>query len=467
MQIPVLNGIYTDGDADFRISYPINLVPTPLTQGISAGYLRPADGIVEFGTGPGIDRGGINWNGVCYRVMGSKLVSISDDGTTTTLGDVGAGGQVTLDYSFSRLAVVSNGDLYYWDGLVLTQVVDPDLGTALDVLFIDGYFMTTDGEYLVVTELADPTQINPLKYGSSEADPDPIVAIKKIRTEVFAMNRYTIEVFDNIGGTLFPFERVEGAQITKGAVGTHACCVMSDALAFVGGGRNESIGVHVGVNGQTGKISTGEIDKILASYTLAQIAEVVLETRMDNDHQHLLVHLPDQTLVYDATASKTLQQQVWHVLTSDLVGLLSQYRARNLVFCYRKWLSGDPTTSKHGYYTRSISTHYGATVRWEFGTMIAYNGGMSAIVHELELVCLTGRVAVGLDPTISTSYSKDGVTWSQDKFKKVGQLGDRNKRINWLEQGTIGAWRIQRFKGDSQAHISVARLEARLEPLNV
>lgn len=466
MQIPVLNGVYTDTDADFRTSYPVNCVPVPLQQGISAGYLRPADGIIEFGTGPGADRGGINWNGVCYRVMGSKLVKIADDGTTTTIGDVGIGGLVSMDYSFSRLAVASGGNLFYYDGTSLVQVIDFDLGTALDVLFIDGYFMTTDGEFLVVAELTDPTQVNPLKYGSSEADPDPILAIKKIRTEVFVINRYTIEVFDNVGGDLFPFQRIEGAQITKGAIGTHACCVMSDAIAFVGSGRNEGIGVYVGINGAVGKISTGEVDKILEGYAQANLEAIKLETRIDKDHQHLLLHLPDKTLVYDATATKMLEQSVWHTLTSSLLGF-SQYRARNLVYCYGKWLSGDPTTSKHGYYTRSISSHYGAHVRWEFGTMIAYNNGTSAIIHELELVCLTGRVGAGADPTISTSYSKDGVTWSQEKFRKVGKLGDRNKRINWLQQGTISAWRIQRFKGDSQAHISVARLEAKLEALNV
>lgn len=468
MQIPVLNGIYTDGDADFRIAYPVNYIPVPMQQGISAGYLRPADGIVEFGTGPGIDRGGINWKDVCYRVMGSKLVRIANDGTTTTLGDVGLGGQVSMDYSFDRLAITSGGRLYYWDGTTLSQVVDPDLGTALDVLFIDGYFMTTDGTFLVVTELTDPMQVNPLKYGSAEADPDPVYTLKKIRTEVYAIGRYTIEAYDNIGGELFPFQRIDGAQITKGAVGTYAACVMSDAIAFVGGGRKEAVGVYIGINGSTGKISTGEIDKILASYTDAQRAEIIVETRVDDDHQHLLVHLPDQTLIYDATASKALSQQVWSILTSAAPGAgFSIYRARNLVHCYGKWLSGDPTTSKHGYYTRSISSHYAAVVRWEFGTMVAYNGGKSGIIHELELVCLTGRVAAGLDPTISTSYSKDGMTWSQDKFKKVGKLGERNKRVNWLQQGTIGAWRIQRFRGDSQAHISVARLEATVEPLNV
>jgi hypothetical protein len=107
-----------------------------------------------------------------------------------------------MDYSFDRLAIASGGRLYYWNG-TLTQVTDPDLGVVLDVVWVDGYFMTTDGESLVVTELSDPTQVNPLKYGSSEVDPDPVVALLKLRNEVYALNRNTIEVFDNVGGEFF------------------------------------------------------------------------------------------------------------------------------------------------------------------------------------------------------------------------------------------------------------------------
>jgi hypothetical protein len=227
MQIPILSGIFTDNGPDFRTSYPVNLVPTPKASGISSGYLRPGDGIVANGTGPGTDRGGINWRGQLYRVMGTKLVEISSAGVVTVLGDVGGpvSQLVTFDYSFDLLAIASGGRLYYWNGATLAQVTDPDLGVVLDVVWVDGYFMTTDGEFLVVTELTDPFVVNPLKYGSSEVDPDPVVALLKLRNEVYALNRNTIEVFDNVGGALFPFARIDGAQIQKGVVGTFACCV--------------------------------------------------------------------------------------------------------------------------------------------------------------------------------------------------------------------------------------------------
>ena len=466
VQIPIISGIYTDSSPDFRTSYPVNLVPVPKANGISEGYLRPADGLVANGTGPGTDRGGINWNNVCYRVMGSKLVSVSSTGVVTILGDVGDDGRlVTLDYSFDRLAIASNGNLFYWSpSLGLIQVTDPDLGVVLDVVWVDGYFMTTDGEFLVVTELSDPTQVNPLKYGSSEADPDPVKALLKLRNEVYALNRHTIEVFDNVGGDLFPFQRIEGAQIEKGVIGTHGCCNFLESIAFLGSGFNEAPGIYVGVNAQANKISTQEIDMLLLNYTEAQLEQVKLEARNDRTHQHLYVHLPDKTLVFDAAASQELGQPVWFLLTSSLVGF-SKFRAQNFVWCYDRWLVGDPTTSNVGYFVNNVSTHYGMKVRWEFATTIIYNEGRGAIVTNLELVGLTGSVAFGLDPTINTSYSTDGQNWSQQKIIKAGKLGERAKRLVWFQQGWMRNWRIQRFQGTSDAHIAVARLEAQIEPL--
>lgn len=465
MQIPILNGIYTDNGPDLRTSYPVNLVPVPKKSGISNGFLRPADGLVANGTGPGVDRGGINWNGVCYRVMGTKLVTVASNGTVTVLGDVGGpvNTLVTMDYSFDRLAIASGGRLYYWNG-TLTQVTDPDLGVVLDVVWVDGYFMTTDGTSLVVTELTDPTQVNPLKYGSSEVDPDPVVALLKLRNEVYALNRNTIEVFDNVGGDFFPFQRIDGAQITKGVVGTFACCVYLETIAFLGSGRNEEPGIYLGANATATKISTQEIDQVLLNYTEAQLAQVKLEARNDKNHQHLYVHLPDRTIVYDAAASEALGEQVWFTLTTSTVGF-SQYRARNLVWAYDKWLVGDPQSSNIGYLDDTIGHHWGQPVRWEFGTTIVYNEGNGAIFSELELVALTGRVLLGVDPVITTSYSLDGLAWSQDQAIRAGKIGHSLKRLLWLQQGFMRNWRIQRFRGTSDAHLAFMRLEAQVEPL--
>jgi hypothetical protein len=348
----------------------------------------------------------------------------------------------------------------------LQRVLDVDLGFPSSVIYVDGYFMTTDGTNLVVTDLNDPTSINTLKYGSAEVDPDPVMKVIKLRNEPVAVGRYTLEFFTNVGGSLFPFQRIPGALVLRGSISRYSACVFQDAVAFVGGGRNEPPAVWLGVNGQSQKISTREIDQILQSYTTEQLNTIVVESRIDSSHTMLLVHLPNKTLVYDANGSQATQEPVWFTLDSGLM-TESTYRLRNLVWCNDKWIGGDPTSNNLGYLTNAKSSHFGELVGWEFSTAIIYGEGRGALFHELELVALTGRVEFNTEPVIWTSYSVDGELWSQEKAKAIGKSGNRNTRINWLQQGQMRHWRIQKFRGNSDAFISFSRLEARLEPLNV
>lgn len=45
VQISILNGIYADSGPDLRTSYPVNMIPVPKQNGVSGGFLRPADGL--------------------------------------------------------------------------------------------------------------------------------------------------------------------------------------------------------------------------------------------------------------------------------------------------------------------------------------------------------------------------------------------------------------------------------------
>lgn len=466
-QIPLLNGVYADTIADFRTSYPRNLTPVPKDQGISKGYLKQPQGLQAIGIGPGVDRGGINWNGTCYRVMGSKLTSVDANGNTQTLGDVGNNGlPVTFDYSFDRLAVCSNSNFFYWSqALGLIQVTSPNLGAVIHFIWIDGYFLFTDGTSLGVTTLAAPTTVNPLAYGSSEADPDPIMCIVKIRNEAAVVNRYTIEFMQDTAAGLYPFTRVDGAEVMRGCLGTKcAVAFVQDSIAFLGSGKREPPAIWTALNGISTKVSTREIDIILKNYSETQLSLVELERRVENNHEWLYIHLPDQTLVYDYNASQVVGEPVWFTLDSGL-GSPAIWRMRHLVWCYNQWVFGDPLSSNIGTFTDANSDAYGNEVSWAFGTTIIYNKSNGAIVHELELISLTGNVALGVNATVWTSYSTDGVTWSLERPRTVGKIGNRATRINWVQCGNMRVFRIQKFRGSSKACISIAALEARIEAL--
>lgn len=461
--IPISAGIKADG-TDFRSAFPVNLIPVPKGTGISEGYLRPAEGIVEITQGPGADRGGYRWRDVHYRVMGSSFVSIGSDGLVTTIGTVAGSNWVTFDESFGYLAINGGGRLYLYDGATFSDVTDPDLGVSLDVVWINGYFISTDGESLISSDINNPFSYNLLRYASSEISPDPVVALQKLRNEVYAINRYTIEVFGAVlnPGTGFPFARIEGAQIMKGAVGSRACCEFMQALAFVGSGDNQPPAVWLGQNAQAVKLSTRDIDDMISSYPDDILANIVMESRSDRGHEFLYIHLPDKTLVYDGAGSAVAQMPIWFILQSE-----SGYRARGFVWCYGQWNAGDPFDGTVGRMTDAVGSHYGQHVHWEFTTPIIYNGGRGAQVHELELVALTGSVDLSDDPMISTSYSVDGETWSQPRYIRAGKRGERLKRLVWSRQGQFSNWRVQRFQGDTRAHLAFARLEAQMEALAV
>lgn len=464
MQIPLLRGIYADGSPTVRVSYPVNMIPVPGENGIASGHLRPADGIAAFATGQGIDRGAIVWNGTHYRVSGQKLISVSSAGVVTVLGDIPGTDLVRMDYSFDRLSIVANGHLYYLVGTVLSQVVDADIGTVNDALWVDGYFMATDGTTIAITELADPTSVSPLKYGSSEADPDAIQCLQKVQNEVHVVNRHTIEVLENVGGDFFPFARVKSALITKGAIGRRAACVFKESVAFVGGARNEALGIYLGRNAQTVKISTREVDRLLMEFTDAQLADALIEPVVDDGAEFLFVHLPDRTIVYDAISSGAVEQPVWFVLTTSLVDF-ARYRARNIVRANGAWIVGDPLSSAIGRWNADESRHYGVSIRWEFGTLMLRNSGKGALINQLELVALTGAAPAGTDPMVTTSYSLDGRSWSMDKAIRAGARGDTAKRLVWFGQGAWRNWRVQRFRGDSDSRLAALSIEAQIEAL--
>ena len=473
MQIPILSGIYVDANPAVRVSYPVNMVPVPGSNGVSDGHLRPAEGIDVFAPGQGADRGSIVFQGVHIRVSGQKLISVSTMGVVAVLGDIPGTDLARLDYSFDRLAIAADNKLFYWNGAILTQVTDSDLGSVHDVVFVDGFFMFTDGAAIGVTELTDPTSVNPLKFGSAEVDPDPIQCLLKVLNEVHAVGRNTIEVFSNTGGDFFPFTRIATALIPRGAVGRRAACVFIDAVAFVGGARNEAPAVYLGRNAQTVKLSTREIDLLLLEYTEAQLAAILLEVVVDRGSQFLYMHLPDRTLVYDHTATASLgsdrqpeERPVWFTLTSTgVAGAFTQYRARNILRAGDAWIVGDPFSSTIGKWSTTSSQHYGADVWWEFGTLMLRNEGHGAIVNALELVALTGDVPVGEDPMISTAYSLDGRTFSQERPIRSGKRGDATKRLMWFQQGAWRNFRIQRFRGDSGSRLTALRLDAAIEAL--
>lgn len=457
-QIALLSGITASRAAEFGVSYPRNLEPVLVNSGISKGQLRSAAGAVRIGSGPGVDRAAVNWNDACYRVMGSSLVSVAADGTVAILGDVGADGTANLDYSFDRLIIRSGTRLYYWDGVALKQVTSANLGVVVDAMWIAGYTMTTDGKYVVVTELSDPFQVKPLKYGSAEADPDPITGLIRINNEAAVLNRYTIQFLDNQGGSGFPFVNVGGALINTGCVSASAKCLFGNTFAFVGSARGDALGVHVAGSGSAKKISTRVIDDALSAEK--DPTAIVLERRVSRDELRLLVHLANETWCFLAKASEAAGEPVWYRLGSAQD---HAYRPRNAVNVYGRTMVGDVKSSALGELSSDVSTHFGEPAEWLFDVGMIYNGGKGAILDSVELIGLPARGDTGV---AFMSMTQDGVTFGPERAISTGAKGERQKRAWWRPHARIRNYTGLRFRGYDTAVQGFAACEITARGLN-
>lgn len=464
MQIPIYEGIYVDAAADFRTSYPINLIPTPKKTGFSDGYLRTAEGVVLFGAIPGRDRGGVVWNGVLYRACGSSLCSIAADGTATVLGDIGDNGNdAVFTFSFDRLGIVSNNSLWYYQpSSGVTRLTDVDAGTVIYAVFVDGYFVITDGITIAVTDLNDPFAVNPLKYGSAEESPDPIVGLLHISGQLVAVGTLTAEFFQNIGGNLFPFQRITNALIERGATGSYAFTRYNQTFAFVGNGANEAPGVYLAAPGSSVKISTREIDILLAAAGAAALVSARIEARVDKAMQLLYVHLPAQTLVYDINATALFAVPIWFVLSSGVDGA-SAYRCRNFVRAYDKWVCGDRTAQQTGYLVNDRTTQFGQRVPWQFDTVFAFNQGFGSLFHQIELSHKPG--APGSTAVIWHQWSDDGEVFGMLRQAQPTGPGQTLVRAIWMGLGLMRSSRVLRFRGVNDTPDSFAALTANIEPL--
>ena len=458
--IPLLSGIQGSRGAEFTTAYPINLEPVPVKSGLSEGQFRMTAGAIPCATGPGADRGGTLWNGVVYRVMGSSLVRVDTNLSVSVIGSVGGTGPVRFDYSFSHLGIHSGTALYLFDGTSLSQVNDVDLGVVKDALWVDGYWMTTDGTHMVVTELSNPFEVKPLKYGSAEDDPDMIVGLVKTRGEVHAIGRHSIQPQRNVGGSGFPFATVRNATIPYGCVSATAKTEFGDTYAFVGSKRNEALSVLLGGQSDATKISTREVDDALAAEPDKEA--IVLESRQYRNERRLYVHLSTETWVFLSAATARAGEPMWHRAQSAAG---QPYRIRNAVEWNGRHLVGDRDTSTLAWLADDVSSHFGDPAQWEFQTGFVYNGGSGGLLKSVELVGLPGRVPAEEEATAFMSMTRDGVTWSIERAISMGRAGERTKRLEWRPRTRFANYIGLRFRGYNRAMPGFARLEADIEAL--
>ena len=458
--VTLIKGDKVSLDTDYRDALPVNMHAVEKAILGAAGYMLVFPGLSLVATGSGTDRSAM-YNerfGTHYRVSGTSLIQVHADDTVTNLGAISGSLQSAMAYSFNTQAVVSDGKMFLWDEVTLDEVTDIDLGNPIDIVWVDGYYFLTDGEYIYHTDIADESSIDPLKFATSEFSPDPTKGLSLTQDDkVMVWNRYTLEYFVNDASENFAFRRIETRAQKIGIVATHAKCESEGSWYITGGRKEEALGVHVVGVGSSKKMSTREIDKLLAQYTEPELSDMRMESVEEDNIHFIYVHLPNETLCLNVTVAKSQGLgDAWFILKTGLAN--DNYRGINGVFDAKrgKWVFGDKINSNIGLLDNTICTQYDEIAEWLLYTPLMDFDGQS--IDEIEIETLPGNV-VDDDATVAFSMTYDGITYSTEWWNLYGEANNYNQRFYIRRLGDANDWVGFKFRGASKSRMAFALLK--------
>lgn len=475
--LPFTNGFYKSGSWPLSKQECTNWFPVqPEESSLSNAVLFGTPGLTQRVAGLGVrevNRGSFVMDKIGYFVNGTRLYRLDHTvvGTAETFGvtDLGAiegTARVSMATNGTQLCILvpgGKGYIYTVSG-GLVEITDSDFRASGDpqyVEYADGYFIfTLDAKKWIVSELNDGLAYNALDFGSAEADPDDVVAPVVLNNQVFIAGSQTIEAFQNIGGSAFPFQRT-GLFIPKGVLAPSSLVKTGNSFMFIGGGKDEGPAVWAVEGNAPAKVSTDAIDTLLASYTAADLAGSFAWYLKDQNSAFVAFNLPTTTVVYDLKTGK------WHERKSqvpNLKGIPETVRCRvnSLVVISQRVYVGDSQDGRIGEMSLTTFKEYGYPMIRRFVTQPFQNNLNPFFLPSIELVVEAG---VGNDecpdPRIGMQMSVDGGrTWSMMRYRHIGKRGQYKKRAIWRRLGRVPATTMFAFEMSDAVKATALQLTA-------
>jgi len=290
MRIPIAvgKGFYVDESLAISSRECVNFRPhIPESETAAESCLIGTGGVenVALTQVGAFNRGMFDLSGAAYSVNGQSLYRIdyAEDAfgnRTYTAVDVSGGvsilgsSLVSMSSNGEQLCIVApdyNNQFNMWIYTVaggLVQVSDADFdGPVLSVDYADGYFIFAKAasNKWFTSDLRDGFSYIATDFASAESDPDNIIAIRQLRGLVFVFGSRTLEPYQNVGGTGFPYERINSGIYNKGCSAQFSIVEADNSLFFIGAGKRERPSVWMTNGGVPQKVSTPSIDNLIFS----------------------------------------------------------------------------------------------------------------------------------------------------------------------------------------------------------
>ncbi|MBE16506.1 MAG: putative packaged DNA stabilization protein [Prokaryotic dsDNA virus sp.] len=463
--IPFVRGLYQAQSkpvANLELqNYYVNI---PSTEVVSPAQLYPTAGLTQLANSGNfeINRGSWTMNEIPYFVNGEKLQrldrTIDANGvetfSTTNLGTISGSGRVSMADNGEQLLIVvpdSKGYVYTVSG-GLVEITDTDYttthGPSQYVVYADGYFVHFKDKVFFSSDLDDGTSYGALNFAEAETDPDDIQGLHVFQNQLYVLGRRTTEVFQNVGGAGFPFQRVQGFVLQKGLRAKFSTVEYENSIAFIGAGRNEQPSVWLLQGQGFVNIANESINEILQKFSDTDLSQSFAFTYSLNGANFLGLSFPNRTIVYDSMASKAAGVNLWHERRSSSLAQVDRWRVNSIVEAYGRLLVGDTEGGIIGEISEDVLTDYGTPIKRIFSAGPIPTQGGSIFWNSIQVVVENGvGNSDAPDPQLRMSYSDDGGrNYSYERSKSMGKVGEYRHKVFYPRLGRSDISRVFRFE---------------------
>lgn len=411
----------------------------------------------------------VDYNGSTFACTELLTASPSWDGWVTSAdnGTYLMYVAVDRDGSFVESRVVEVGTTTVTD--ISATLTALGLGDPTTVTYLDGYFVvTTSNDKVLVSGINDPLSWSALDFGSVESDPDGIVAAAVYDNQLIVFGTSTYEIFQNIGGSGFPFQRIPGAIFDIGLYHPKLLAKGRNGLYFVGASEKDSLSVWVTRGAEPQRVSTNSLDQTIQE--LPPISGGVISGYGNNGlsysaEGHYFAGFKfsgfnASCYLYDETTQAWHERRTLQTSTSGPWGptFLCQIKGEIYALCNR----GDYTSAPLAKVNKTEYQDFGSDIKREFVAPLPNNDMQP---FRLPVVELTAEAIDSGSETMTMETSRNGRYWSGARSRSIPFFsgGNDNDRIVWRRNGRFPRYGYLRFIYDGDAYMRIYRLDIEVE----
>lgn len=475
MKTPILGASYVARSVNAADNRMVNLFPEAVPEGgKEAGFLNRAPGLRLLGTvGLGPVRGMWYHNNFLYVVSGTQFYKVTSTYSSTLLGVVLGTGLVSMADNGVQIFIAAGtagSYIYNTDTNVFGAITDPDFAGALQVGYLDQYFVFIEpnSQNVWVTSLLDGTSIDPTDLEQTAGSPDNLVGMIVDHREVWLFGQNSVEVWYNAGNADFPLSRVQGAFNEIGCAATFSIAKMDNSLFWLGADARGQ-GIVYRANGYSGqRISTHAVEWQIQQY--GTISDAVGYTYQQDGHSFYVLTFPsaNKTWVLDITTNSWHERAGYNGLTGEFTRhrsncqaafnnevVVGDYENGNLyafdldVYAdngvSQRWLRswraispGDNDLKRTAHHSLTLDCEAGVGLEGAevYITLLAETEDTITTESGLDLLLAYTPAVLGSESKVMLRWSDDGGhTWSNEHWRSMGKIGQYGYRTIWRRLG--------------------------------